>query len=181
MADLTPPTQSLCDVILRPRAAIVHSITESHHYHQTIALIETSKYDDWQILFLLEGGVTLFFAVLTFFVLPKKLLAAWILNAAEREHAVRRIQRDLSDSDEAAGSDYIDDDGKIHMTNVIEAFKDWRKLLIILFNICATTPVYGFTIFLLLIMKGMGYSGVNANLMSVSPFVVAAVGLYLIV
>jgi MFS family permease len=134
--------------------------------------IKSSKYHDWQLLFLIEGAVTLLFAVITYFVIPKKLSTAWMLSPAERAHAVRRIQLDMRDFEEAAGADYVDDDGKIHMTNVKDAFKDWRKLLIILFNICATTPVYGFTIFMPLIMKGQGYTGIRANLMSVTPFVV---------
>jgi MFS family permease len=134
--------------------------------------VNSSKYRDWQVLFLVEGGVTLFFAVVTLLVIPKKLSTAWMLSPAEREHAVARIQRDLRDVQEAAGDDYVDDDGKIRLSNVKDAFKDWRKLLIIVFNICATTPVYSFTIFMPLIMRGFGYKGVDANLMGVSPFVV---------
>jgi hypothetical protein len=68
-------------------------------------------------------------------------------------------------------------DHRIKFANVVAAFKDWRKMLIILWTACATVPAYGFAIFLPLMVEGMGYKGVQANLMSVPPFLVAAVAL----
>jgi hypothetical protein len=47
-------------------------------------------------------------------------------------------------------------------------------------QVCATVLVYGFGIFLPLIVQGMGYKGVHANLISVSPFLVGTIGLYTI-
>lgn len=53
-----------------------------------------------------------------------------------------------------------------------DVLKDWKKLLTVVFNILATLPVSAFGTFLPLVVSGMGFSGIQANLMSVSPFVV---------
>jgi hypothetical protein len=120
--------------------------------------------------FLVEGGVTILMAFVTYFVLPAKLSTAWFLTPAQRQHAVRRLQVDNPDVDEEGN--FIEDNHKITWQNVRDALKDWKKLITICCNICATMPVYVFGVFMPLIVKGMGYNGVEANLMSVSPFVV---------
>jgi MFS family permease len=132
--------------------------------------IHSTKYKDWQLLFLIEGGVTLFMAIITLFVLPDKLSTAWFLSESERRHAVHRMQIDNPQVDE--DGNHIEDNHKVTLQNLRDAITDWRKLLIICCNICSVLPVSVFSVFMPLIVKGMGYSGVDANLMSVSPFVV---------
>jgi predicted MFS family arabinose efflux permease len=68
--------------------------------------------------------------------------------------------------------------GGVTRRDVLDAVTDWRKLLTVVFNVLATLPVSAFGYFMPLIVKGMGYSGVDASLMSVSPFVVGACGLF---
>jgi hypothetical protein len=46
---------------------------------------------------------------------------------------------------------------------------------------CSSQPVTAFTTFLPLVVQGMGYSGIQASLMSVPPFAVGVVGLIVIV
>lgn len=60
----------------------------------------------------------------------------------------------------------------ISIRDIKDVMTDWKKLITVVFNILATLPVSAFGTFLPLIVKGMGYSGLKANLMSVSPFVV---------
>jgi hypothetical protein len=60
----------------------------------------------------------------------------------------------------------------VSMRDIKDVVVDWKKLLTVVFNILATLPVSAFGTFLPLVVKGMGYAGVKANLMSVSPFVV---------
>jgi hypothetical protein len=60
----------------------------------------------------------------------------------------------------------------VSMRGIKDVVVDWKKLLTVVFNILATLPVSAFGTFLPLVVKGMGYAGVKANLMSVSPFVV---------
>jgi predicted MFS family arabinose efflux permease len=71
--------------------------------------------------------------------------------------------------------------GAVTRRDVRDAVTDWRKIIIIVFNVLATLPVSAFGYFMPLIVKGMGYQGVDASLMSVSPFVVGACGLFLFV
>lgn len=61
--------------------------------------------------------------------------------------------------------------------DVLDAITDYKKLLTVVFNVLATLPVSAFSYFMPLVVKGMGYSGVNASLMSVPPFAVGACGL----
>lgn len=48
---------------------------------------------------------------------------------------------------------------------------DWRSLLAICCNIALVLPVSVFSVFMPLIVKGMGYKALEANLMSITPFV----------
>ena len=66
----------------------------------------------------------------------------------------------------------IKDTRMISMRDIKDVMTDWKKLVTVVFNILATLPVSAFGTFLPLVVKGMGYSGLKANLMSVSPFVV---------
>lgn len=146
--------------------------------------ITSSYLKGWQILFLFEGGLTVFVGIIALVILPKDLDTAWFLTPLERQHAVNRMQRDY-----ISHIDLDSDDNPIHnrnndsitMRDITDVLKDWKKLLIIVFNILAVLPVTAFTTFLPLMVQGMGYSGVKATLMSVPPFVVGTVGLIIIV
>ncbi|KAF4910389.1 putative transporter [Colletotrichum fructicola] len=139
--------------------------------------ISSPSIHGWQVVFLFEGAITVFLGILTFFILPKNLLTAWFLTAEERAHAIRRMEIDLAGTQE---------EGDIGSTSVvkrdfIDVAKDWKKLLVVVCNITTVLPVTAFTTFLPLIVQGMGYSGIQATLMSVPPFVVGTVGLLVIV
>jgi sugar phosphate permease len=145
----------------------------------------TSSYlKGWQILFLFEGGLTVLTGIVALVILPTSLETAWFLTPVERQHAVNRMQRDYishMDLDPDGNPISQGNDESISMRDITDVLKDWKKLLIILFNILAILPVTAFTTFLPLMVQGMGYSGVKATLMSVPPFVVGTVGLIIIV
>lgn len=132
--------------------------------------IKSPLYKDWQLLFLIEGGATLLMAMITFLVLPAKLGTAWFLRPEERAHAERRMHIDNPSVDQDGSP--IEDDNKVTKQHVLDAFSDWRTLLVICCNIASVLPVSVFSVFMPLIVKGMGYKALQANLMSVSPFVV---------
>lgn len=170
---------------------------------------ETSALRGWQMLFLVEGVMTVAVALIALAILPKDISKAWFLTEVEKGHALRRMERDLQVGFDSAIGDRIDSDGdlyaakddqKITMRDITDVFRDWKKLLVISFNIlsvlvrfglyslkmlCFTDeslkPVTAFTTFLPLVVQGMGYQGVEATLMSVPPFVVGTVGLMAIV
>ncbi|PKS11724.1 hypothetical protein jhhlp_001712 [Lomentospora prolificans] len=131
----------------------------------------------WQVVFLLEGGVTVLLGILSFFVFPKTLATAWFFTPEERAHAVRRMEIDLAGTQEEA------DVGSTSVTkrDIIDVAKDWKKILTVVFNITTVLPVTAFTTFLPLVVAGMGYKGTTASLMSVPPFVAGVAGLLVIV
>ncbi|KAK1657455.1 major facilitator superfamily domain-containing protein [Colletotrichum godetiae] len=139
--------------------------------------IDSRSVHGWQIVFLFEGAVTVFLGLLTFVVLPKNLSSAWFLTAEERAHAIRRMEIDLAGAQEEADVDNT----TVVKRDFIDVAKDWKKLLIVVCNITTVLPVTAFTTFLPLVVQGMGYSGIEATLMSVPPFVVGTVGLLVIV
>lgn len=131
--------------------------------------IKSPHFKDWQLLFLIEGGATIFMALVSFVILPKKLGTAWFLTPEQRAHAERRMQIDSPTVDQ--DGNMIEDDNKVTKQNVLDAFSDWRSLLIVCCNIASVLPVSVFSVFMPLIVKGMGYKALEANLMSVTPFV----------
>ncbi|KAL3444672.1 major facilitator superfamily domain-containing protein [Aspergillus insuetus] len=142
-----------------------------------ILQVRSSAWRDWQLLFIIEGAITMAVGAACLFALPHRLSTAWFLTPEERTHAVHRMQLDTAAVDGATGANSEEMDHKVSWINIKTALKDWRKMLIIVWTACATVPAYGFAIFLPLIVKGMGYAGVRANLMCVPPFMVGAVAL----
>ncbi|GAA5999749.1 uncharacterized protein JCM10292_003730 [Rhodotorula paludigena] len=131
--------------------------------------IKSTVLHTWQILFILLGCLTIAFAFVTFFIFPRSNEKTWFLNARQQEHLLHRMRMDIAAHTadaEASGS-------KTTWRDVRDAL-DWRKLLIITGNIMATLPVTAFGTFAPLVVRGMGYSSLDANLMSVPPFVVGA-------
>ena len=97
--------------------------------------LESSLVHGWQIVFLVEGGMTLFMAVVVLLVFPSELGTAWFLNESERAHAVQRMERDI------AGGQEVSEPGRagnwIAMSDILDVLKDWKKILTIVFNITA--------------------------------------------
>ncbi|KAI1851512.1 hypothetical protein JX266_002974 [Neoarthrinium moseri] len=139
--------------------------------------IESPHLHGWQVVFLLEGSVTVLLGIISFFMLPKNLASAWFLTAQERSHAVYRMKVDLAGTQEEADINST----AVTSRDVVDVAKDWKKLMTIVCNITTVLPVTAFTTFLPLIVQGMGYKGVDATLMSVPPFVVGTAGLLIIV
>ncbi|GKZ29606.1 hypothetical protein AbraIFM66950_005760 [Aspergillus brasiliensis] len=136
--------------------------------------IGSSNIKGWQILFLFEGGLTVLVGIAAFFIIPQHLGTSWFLTESERAHAVRRMTIDSASSEPETGNG-------INIRDITDVCRDWKKILIILFNLLGVLPVNAFTTFLPLIVQGMGYQGTKASLMSVSPFIVGAIVLVIIV
>ncbi|KAL3436069.1 major facilitator superfamily domain-containing protein [Aspergillus tetrazonus] len=103
--------------------------------------LESSVLHGWQTVFLFEGALTVF----------------------ERAHAMKRMERDDAQAGEAA-----EGESKITVRDVLDVLKDWKKLLIVVFNILS-------------VLVRMGYAGVKATLMAVPPFTAGTAGLIAIV
>ncbi|KAK8128980.1 transporter [Apiospora sp. TS-2023a] len=139
--------------------------------------IETPHIHGWQAVFLLEGGFTVLLGILTLFVLPRRLGTAWFLTEPERAHALYRMEVDLAGTQEEAEVNGT----MVTRRDIVDVLTDWKKLGIVLCNVTSVLPVTAFTTFLPLVVKGMGYSGNDATLMSAPPFIAGVIGLLLIV
>ncbi|KAH3904308.1 hypothetical protein HBH56_236400 [Parastagonospora nodorum] len=133
---------------------------------------------NWQYLFLIEGILTILIAVVAWFWLPADPGSAWFLDADERLFAVSRITKDNADYTPAFNSNGILED-QLTRRDVVETAKDWKTWYVLAFNICASVPNQTFSVFLPLVVRGLGYSSIQANLMSVPPYICGAIGLFL--
>jgi MFS family permease len=121
--------------------------------------IEGTALKGWQYLFIIEGALTVVFAVGGFWWLPESPQTAWFLNQEGREAARSRLLRDGSQS---VGVEF----------SIKECFSTWNDWKFIIWCIIAFTYPVAFSTcsnFLPLILKRLGYSTVVTNLLTVPP------------
>ncbi|KAJ6274785.1 major facilitator superfamily domain-containing protein [Bipolaris maydis] len=134
---------------------------------------------NWQCLFIIEGGITIVVALIAWFWLPRGPGSAWFLTDEEQIFVTQRI---IKDNAPFVAHEYSNDSirkKRLTRRDVAETAKDWKLWFILVFNICASVPSQAFSVFMPMVVQGLGYSSIKANLMSVPPFVCGAVGLYL--
>ncbi|KAK3705081.1 hypothetical protein LTR37_013448 [Vermiconidia calcicola] len=134
---------------------------------------------NWQWLFIIEGVLTCFIAIVAWSLLPKGPGTAWYLNKAERAFAAERIRQDNALYIVHEYSESGTEKERLSKRDLTEAIKDWKLWYVLVFNILASVPSAAFSVFLPLVVEGLGYSSIHANLMAVPPYVCGAVGLYL--
>ena len=135
----------------------------------------------WQILFLLEGSLTIAIALIGFAWLPHSPSTAWFLNPQERQWAEERVVLDRSedagvvstntlqgdeeneDVEETRGllnqgqsppsaSRTLTDDRGLTPHDVVSAFLSPKIYHILFCNILSAVPVYAFSVFLPLVL-----------------------------
>lgn len=121
----------------------------------------------WQYLFIIEGLLTLVVACITPFWLAAGPKHAWFLKEHERKYAEQRM---ILDSAANADSTY-----RLTKRDIMEGILDWKLWCVLPFNVLASIAPQGFTIFFPLVVKGLGYSGTTANLMTVPPYVIGTI------
>ncbi|KAK5657911.1 hypothetical protein OQA88_2460 [Cercophora sp. LCS_1] len=124
----------------------------------------------WQLLFIIQGILTCILAAVAWVWLPDSPRTAWFLTKEQRVWVVQR-SRSRGGSTYSAKGRWIRDG--------IEVARDWRLWFVLACNICASVPSTTFSVFLLLVVQGMGFLSLEANLMSVPPAVCGTVGLCL--
>lgn len=137
----------------------------------------------YQVMFLLEGLLTLVVAITTFWWLPLGPRSAWWLQQGDREWAEKRVlldragvdqegehRRGLAGSEEEEGEELLRDgeeeevdvivakstvggEGALTRRDVEEAFRDWKIWWILVVNIASAVPGAAFSIFLPLVIK----------------------------
>ncbi|CAH0046229.1 unnamed protein product [Clonostachys solani] len=141
--------------------------------------LKSGSLHNWQYLFIIEGVLTCAVAIIAWFMLPAGPGSAWFLTAEERKFATERMQRDTAlYIRHEYGEDGLEED-RLTRRDIVEALKDWKLWFVLVFNICASVPTQAFSVFMPLVVQGLGYSSIEANLMTIPPYVCGAVGLFL--
>lgn len=102
--------------------------------------------------------------MIAWFWLPQGPGSAWFLDAEEQVFAVQRIIKDNSKwVAHSYGDDGVEQD-RLTKRDAIETVKDWKLWFLLFFNICASVPSQAFSVFMPMVVQGLGYSSVDANL-----------------
>ncbi|KAK1980648.1 major facilitator superfamily transporter [Colletotrichum cereale] len=140
--------------------------------------LNNGRLKNWQYLFIIEGALTVSFGLLAWILLPAGPGSAWFLTSQERRFAADRMKADSAlFVKHMYDSDGVEKD-RLTKRDFVETAKDWKFWYVLAFNICASVPGQAFSVFLPLVVQGLGYSSIEANLMSVPPYVCGAIGLY---
>lgn len=154
-----------------------------HHDHGDEGDPELNqRWQSWQVLFLLEGSLTIIVAVAGYFWLPHSAETAWFLTPEERAYASSRVIRDrMAQSESSAlpaeaadedrgfdeesrgllassrprsvsAADKVTDDRGLTPHDVVSAFFNITIWHILAINVLAAIPVYAFQVFLPLVL-----------------------------
>lgn len=96
--------------------------------------------------------------------LPAAPNSAWFLTDVERSFAAKRVVADQYDDGSTPSAS-----GRLAFRDITETVKDWKIWLVLACNICVSVPSTAFSVFLPLVVEGMGYSALEANLVSLIP------------
>jgi MFS family permease len=119
----------------------------------------------WRYLFLIEGSLTVLFAVFAFLYLPKNAAEARFLNEEERKLAFHRIQ---VDSSSVVNEQFV-------FRDAIKIFKQPTTYAFLAIEMCLGVPLQSVSLFLPQIVGYLGYSTVKTNLYTVAPNITGAV------
>lgn len=119
----------------------------------------------WRYLFLIEGSVTVCFAVFAFWYLPRSAAEAKFLNEDEKSLAFHRIQVD--------SSSVVSE--KFSFKEALQIFKYPSSYAFLAIEVCLGVPLQSVALFLPQIIQRLGYSTVKTNLYTVAPNVTGAV------
>ncbi|OAQ73671.1 MFS transporter [Pochonia chlamydosporia 170] len=125
--------------------------------------IKSSMYA-WRYLFLIEGSVTVLFAIFAYWYLPRSAAEAKFLNEDEKSLAFHRIQVD--------SSSVVSE--KFSFKEALQIFKYPSSYAFLAIEVCLGVPLQSVALFLPQIIQRLGYSTVKTNLYTVAPNVTGA-------
>ncbi|KAF9741384.1 High-affinity nicotinic acid transporter 1 [Paraphaeosphaeria minitans] len=165
-----------------------------HHEHGEEGDPELDQpWQSWQVLFLLEGSLTIIVAVVGYLWLPHSAETAWFLTPEERVYASSRVIRDRTPQFESyalpaeaadeerefdeesrgllasarprsvSAADRVTDDRGLTPHDVVSAFLNGTIWHILAINMLAAIPVYAFQVFLPLVLAPLMPSSDPSN------------------
>ncbi|KAH8650578.1 high-affinity nicotinic acid transporter [Tricladium varicosporioides] len=116
----------------------------------------------WAWIFILEGLLSLVVSFTAYWVINDYPSTANFLSAPEKAEVERRLNEDHGNLSNTYNIKYV-----------WQAIRDWKIYIHMLICMAGFCPIYSFSLFLPTIIKNMGYTANEAQLMSVPPYVVA--------
>ncbi|KAF2689033.1 high-affinity nicotinic acid transporter [Lentithecium fluviatile CBS 122367] len=116
----------------------------------------------WSWIFILEGLLSIWVSLVAYWCIYDYPATARFLSGEERAEVQRRLQADHG---------HLSND--FDMKYVWQAICDWKIYIHMLICMAGFCPIYSFALFLPTIIKNMGYTANDAQLMSVPPYVCA--------
>ncbi|KAI0018301.1 major facilitator superfamily domain-containing protein [Xylariomycetidae sp. FL0641] len=117
----------------------------------------------WQYLYIITGSINIAYSLFLFFVLPDSPMNAFFLSAEQKFHATKRLAENRTGIRNKQWK----------WDQVWEAFLDFKVWLIVLFNIIINIPNGGLQTFGSIIIGNLGFSSLEASLLTM-PFGVLA-------
>ncbi|EPE25319.1 MFS general substrate transporter [Glarea lozoyensis ATCC 20868] len=116
----------------------------------------------WAWIFILEGLLSILVSMAAYWAINDYPSAAKFLTQEEKVEVERRLADDHGNLSNVFDYKYV-----------FQAIKDWKIYIHMLICMAGFCPIYSFSLFLPTIIKNMGYTSNDAQLMSVPPYVVA--------
>ncbi|KZL74853.1 major facilitator superfamily transporter [Colletotrichum incanum] len=129
-------------------------------------------YEGWRWIFILEGLATVTIGAMCFFFLvDSPALSKWLDAEEKRYLELRQQVRRVVRPDEFRDSHF-------DKHAFISVLTDWKIYLLILVNWSNAVPNYAMKFTMPQIIKNMGYTSANAQLLTIPPYAVGAVSAY---
>lgn len=119
----------------------------------------------WRYLFIIEGSLTVLFAIFTYWYLPRSAAEAKFLSKEERDLAFHRIQ---VDSSSVVGEEF-------NLREALKIFTYPTTYGFLAIEICLGVPLQSVSLFLPQIIQRLNYDTIKTNLYTVAPNVTGAV------
>ncbi|RSH95815.1 hypothetical protein EHS25_000908 [Saitozyma podzolica] len=132
--------------------------------------IQTSALTGWQLLYIVEGCVSVAWAPVAYVLIPNRIDESWFFNAKEK--AMCRVRYE-------ANKRFYNPEETFQWREVRRALYDWKTWFHGVNQFCIDITLYAFTTFMPTIIAGMGYKTYLAQLMTVPCYVVAAISFML--
>lgn len=123
----------------------------------------TASLYKWQYLYLITGSINVLWSLFILYMMPDSPMNAKFLNEEERYHATKRLAENRTGIASRVWK----------WRQALEAFTDVRIWLIFLFNVSINIPNGGLQTFGSIIIKNLGFSALNASLLTM-PFGILA-------
>lgn len=119
----------------------------------------------WQYIYIIEGCISISFVPIYLLGLRNKLEDSWFFDAEEREYIVKRYQ----------SMSTFNPDEKFEWFQVWLAVKDIKTWISAVALFCIDMTSFGLTVFMPIIITSMGFTNVNAQLMTVPVYFLTAI------